>query len=187
MKAKKYEGGGKMKKYSKKPMTPQEQKEFDEMMRKYRNTPSSPVGGEAQRTKYEERFMKLRDKFSKGGMVKKYEDGGSVTDPKKKYAKKYSQHPSDVAPKSVPARSEMKEPYGVLTRMAAGEPVSESEVRWYNEWARREREKMSKRFQSSSMLSNEQKNYLNATKYYNDQIARTDSAAGAMKKKRTGR
>jgi hypothetical protein len=71
MKAKKYEGGGKMKKYSKKPMTPQEQKEFDEMMRKYRNTMTSPVGGEAQRTKYEERFMKLRDKFSKGGMLKK--------------------------------------------------------------------------------------------------------------------
>ena len=71
MKAKKYEVGGKMKKYSKKPMTPQEQKEFDEMMRNYRNTPSSPVGGEAQRTKYEERFMKLRDKFSKGGMLNK--------------------------------------------------------------------------------------------------------------------
>jgi hypothetical protein len=32
---------------------------------------TSPVGGEAQRTKYEERFMKLRDKFSKGGMLKK--------------------------------------------------------------------------------------------------------------------
>ena len=77
MKAKKYEGGGKMKKYSKKPMTPQEQKEFDEMMRKYRNTPSSPVGGEAQRTKYEERFMKLRDKFSKGGMIK-YSKGGKM-------------------------------------------------------------------------------------------------------------
>ena len=71
MKAKKYEVGGKMKKYSKKPMTPQEQKEFDEMMRKYRNTMTSPVGGEAQRTKYEARFMKLRDKFSKGGMLKK--------------------------------------------------------------------------------------------------------------------
>jgi len=76
MKAKKYEGGGKMKKYSKKPMTPQEQKEFDEMMRKYRNTMTSPVGGEAQRTKYEERFMKLRDKFSKGG--KMYMGGGKM-------------------------------------------------------------------------------------------------------------
>jgi len=74
MKAKKYKMGGQVdprKKYSTKPMTPAEQKAFDEMMRKYRNTMTSPVGGEAQRTKYEERFMKLRDKFSKGGMLKK--------------------------------------------------------------------------------------------------------------------
>ena len=71
MKSKKYEGGGKVKKHSKKPMTPQEQKEFDKMMRKYRNTITSPVAGEAQRTKYEERFMKIKDKFQKGGKVKK--------------------------------------------------------------------------------------------------------------------
>ena len=76
MKAKKYEGGGKMKKYSKKPMTPQEQKEFDEMMRKYRNTMTSPVGGEAQRSKYEERFMQMRNRFSKGG--KMYMGGGKM-------------------------------------------------------------------------------------------------------------
>ena len=80
MKAKKYKMGGQVdprKKYSTKPMTPQEQKEFNEMMRKYRNTMTSPVGGEAQRSKYEERFMQMRNRFSKGG--KMYMGGGKMS------------------------------------------------------------------------------------------------------------
>jgi hypothetical protein len=69
--------GKKDPKYSKMPMTPSETAEFKRMMMERRNTPSGPVGGEAQRTKYEERFMKLRDKFKKGGMMK-YLKGGQV-------------------------------------------------------------------------------------------------------------
>ena len=60
------------KKYSTMPQTPEEMKAFKEMMRKKKNEITSPVGGEAQRTKYEERFMKIKDKFQKGGKVKKW-------------------------------------------------------------------------------------------------------------------
>ena len=86
MKAKKYQKGGKVKKatdprkkYSTMPQTPEEIAAFKEMMWKKKNeiSPSAPVGGEAQRTKYEERFMQLRDRFSKGGMMK-YSKGGKM-------------------------------------------------------------------------------------------------------------
>ena len=92
LKGKKMMGGGKMpmykmggkvtdprKKYSKMPQTPQEMKEFKDMMWAKKNeiSPSAPVGGEAQRTRYEERFMQLRDRFSKGGMMK-YSKGGKM-------------------------------------------------------------------------------------------------------------
>ena len=82
MKAKKYAKGGPVdprKKYSKMPETPEEIAAFKEMMWKKKNeiSPSAPVGGEAQRTKYEERFMKtLRNRFSKGG--KMYMGGGKM-------------------------------------------------------------------------------------------------------------
>jgi len=67
------------KKYSKMPMTPTETQEFKKMMQEKKNelSPSAPVGGEAQRTKYEERFMKIKDKFSKGGKMK-YKKGGMM-------------------------------------------------------------------------------------------------------------
>lgn len=67
------------KKYSTMPQTPEEMKAFKEMMRKKKNEITSPVGGEAQRTKYEERFMKLKNKFKDGGKM--------VDPPKPKYAK----------------------------------------------------------------------------------------------------
>ena len=68
------------KKYSVMPQTPEEIAAFKEMMWKKKNeiSPSAPVGGEAQRTKYEERFMEIKDKFSKGGMLKKYTKGGKM-------------------------------------------------------------------------------------------------------------
>lgn len=67
------------KKYSTMPMTPTETEEFKKMMWEKKNelSPSAPVGGEAQRTKYEERFMKIKDRFSKGGKMK-YKKGGMM-------------------------------------------------------------------------------------------------------------
>ena len=78
-----YKKGGKVtdprKKYSTMPQTPEEIAAFKEMMWAKKNeiSPSAPVGGEAQRTRYEERFMQLRDRFSKGGMMK-YSKGGKM-------------------------------------------------------------------------------------------------------------
>ena len=68
------------KKYSVMPQTPEEIAAFKEMMWKKKNeiSPSAPVGGEAQRTKYEERFMKIKDKFSKGGKMPMYGKGGMM-------------------------------------------------------------------------------------------------------------
>ena len=68
------------KKYSTMPQTPEESAAFKEMMWKKKNeiSPSAPVGGEAQRTRYEEQFMKIKDRFSKGGMLKKYAKGGKM-------------------------------------------------------------------------------------------------------------
>lgn len=75
-----YKEGGKMVKTIKKkpthsvmPQTPEEEKAFKEMMWRKKNeiSPSSPVGGEAQRTKYEERFMQIKDRFEFGGKLRK--------------------------------------------------------------------------------------------------------------------
>lgn len=66
--------------HSKMPQTYQESKDFKEMMWQKKNeiSPSAPVGGEGQKTKYEERFMKIRHRFAEGGKV--------VDPPKPKYA-----------------------------------------------------------------------------------------------------
>lgn len=60
MKTKKYQTGGKYgKKHSKMPMTPQEQKEFEAMKKKRGGKPA--YGGEAQRTRFEEKaFEQMR-------------------------------------------------------------------------------------------------------------------------------
>jgi len=66
------------------PMTPTEQKEFKEMMWRKKNeiSSSAPVGGEAQRSKYEERFARIRDRFEAGGKLRKssraYRHGGKM-------------------------------------------------------------------------------------------------------------
>jgi hypothetical protein len=75
-----YKEGGKMVKTIKKkpthsvmPQTPEEEKAFKDMMWQKKNeiSPSAPVGGEAQRTKYEERWMQIKDKFEFGGKLRK--------------------------------------------------------------------------------------------------------------------